>query len=120
MGNPFVHIELHTDDLEKAKGFYSSLFDWKLEDVPMGAGPYTMIGVGDGTGGGMMRNPAPNAPSHWLAYVNVDDIDAATDKARSLGANVLQPKTEVPNAGWFTVIADPTGAPLGLWQPKPQ
>ena len=117
MANPFVHVELHTDDLAKGKKFYQDLFDWKLEDVPMGDGTYTMIGVGDGTGGGMMTNPAPGTPSHWLAYVDVADIDAATEKAKSLGATILQPKVETP-MGWFSVIADPTGAALGLWQPK--
>jgi predicted enzyme related to lactoylglutathione lyase len=55
MANPFVHIELQTKDLAKAKDFYTSLFDWKLEDLPApdGSVPYTMINVGEGTGGGM-------------------------------------------------------------------
>ena len=81
---------------------------------------YTGIHVGEGTGGGMWTNPAaPNGPSHWLAYVNVDSIDATVDKVRSLGGTVLQPKTEVPDMGWYSVITDPTGAILGLWQTKP-
>ena len=54
MGNPFVHVELHTDDLKAAKKFYRGLFDWKLEDMKMDGGMvYTMVGVGKGTGGGM-------------------------------------------------------------------
>jgi predicted enzyme related to lactoylglutathione lyase len=118
MANPFVHVELHTDDLAKVKKFYESLFDWKLEDVPMGGSTYTMIGVGEGTGGGMMKNPVPGTPSRWLAYILVDDVSASTEKAKSLGATVAQEKTEVPNFGWFSVIADPTGAAVGLWQPK--
>jgi predicted enzyme related to lactoylglutathione lyase len=57
------------------------------------------------------------APSAWVAYVNVDDIGAATAKAKSLGATILREVTEVPNAGSFSIIVDPTGAILGLWQP---
>jgi uncharacterized protein len=34
MANPFVHVELATSDLEKAKAFYQGLFDWQLEEVP--------------------------------------------------------------------------------------
>lgn len=116
MANPFVHVELHTDGLGKAKAFYGELLDWKIEDVPMGDGTYTSIGVGEGTGGGMMANPAPSRPSHWLAYIAVDDAAAATAKAEKLGATVVQPKTEVPGVGWFSVIVDPTGAAVGLWQ----
>jgi uncharacterized protein len=118
MANPFVHVELNTTDLSKAKDFYGKLFDWKLEDVPMGNDTYTMIKVGEGTGGGMMKHPMPGAPSTWLAYVLVDDIAAATQKAKSLGATVIKDVTEVMGAGWFSIILDPTGAALGLWKPK--
>jgi hypothetical protein len=66
----------------------------------------------------MMKHPVPGAPSAWLAYALVDDVTAATAKAKSLGAKVMRDVTEVPNAGSFSIIIDPTGAALGLWQPK--
>ncbi|HEX4598577.1 MAG TPA: VOC family protein [Burkholderiaceae bacterium] len=118
MANPFVHIELSTTDLSKAKTFYGKLFNWELEDVPMGDATYTMIRVGEGTGGGMMKHPMPGAPSMWLAYVQVDDLGAATKKAKSLGATVVKDVTEVMGAGQFSIISDPTGAVLALWEPK--
>ncbi len=119
MPNPFVHVELNTTDLAKAKAFYGKLFDWKLEDVQMGPGDtYTIIKVGEGTGGGMMKNPMPGAPSAWLAYVAVDDVRAATEKAKSLGAQVMKDVTEVPGMGWFSILVDPTGATFALWKPK--
>ena len=118
MGNPFVHVELMSNDVGKAKTFYGKLFDWKLEDMPMGDMTYTMIKVGEGTGGGMMKNPIPGAASAWMPYVLVDDIKAATAKAKSLGANVMKDATEVMGAGTFSVITDPTGAMIGLWQVK--
>ena len=61
---------------------------------------------------------APGAPSAWLAYVLVDDIAAATAKAKSLGAKVMKDVTEVMGEGWLRIIVDPTGACLGLWKPK--
>jgi predicted enzyme related to lactoylglutathione lyase len=118
MANPFVHVELQTNDTTSARKFYTGLFGWKLQDVPMPGGTYTMIDVGSGTGGGMMRNPVPGAPSHWLAYVAVDDINASTKKAKELGAQMLLDVTEVGEFGWMSVITDPTGATLGMWKPK--
>ncbi len=118
MANPFVHVELNTTDVAKAKDFYRTLFDWKLEDMPMPNGTYTMIHVGEGTGGGIMQHPVAGAPSTWLAYVLVDDIAAATEKAKSLGATVMRDVTEVMGAGWLSIIVDPTGATLGLWKPS--
>ena len=93
MANPFVHVELMSTDLGKAKEFYQSLFDWKLEDVP-----------------GMA--------SSWTAYVLVDDLAASTEKARALGATLCKGITEVPGMGFFSIMVDPTGATLAMWQPK--
>jgi predicted enzyme related to lactoylglutathione lyase len=119
MANPFVHVELNTTDPDEAKAFYSQLFDWKLQDVPMLPGAaYTMIEVGEGTGGGLMKHPMPGAPSAWLAYVLVEDIEATTRKARSLGATIAKDVTEVPGMGWFSILVDPTGAALGLWKSR--
>ena len=58
MPNPFVHVELNTPDPERAKQFYSKLFQWQLENIPNPVAPgnsYTMINVGSGTGGGIMK-----------------------------------------------------------------
>ena len=118
MANPFVHIELGTNDVGKAKAFYGQLFGWDMEDLPMPEGAYTMIKVGEGTGGGMMKNPTADMPSAWLPYVQVDDIEAATRKATSLGATVCLGVTQVMEMGWLSIITDPTGARLGMWQPK--
>src|SRR3982074_1532984 len=118
MANTFVHGEPQTNDPVSARKFYTSLFDWKLQDVPMPGGTYTMIDVGGGTGGGMMRNPIPGAPSHWLAYVGVDDINAATKKAKELGAMVVIAVTEVGEAGVIAVMSDPAGATRAMWKPK--
>jgi len=56
MANPFVHVELNTTDVAKAKGFYGKMFGWKLEDVQMPNMTYTMISVGDGVGAGTLAS----------------------------------------------------------------
>ena len=119
MANPFVHVEPNSTDLEAARAFYTALFDWKLQDMPLpdGPGTYTTIDVGEGTGGGMMAQMIPGAGSAWMPYVLVEDIRAGTDKAASLGAQVLKDVTEVPGMGWLSIIRDPTGALLGFWKP---
>ncbi len=116
MANPFVHIELHTKDVEKSKKFYAGMFAWKMEGIP--GMDYAIINVGEGTGGGMMKNPVPGDPDNWLPYIMVDDVAASTKKAKSLGATIARDITEVPDMGRFSVIIDPTGAAFGLWQTK--
>lgn len=98
----------------KSKSFHGNLFDWNLQYVELGPMTYTMIDMGGRTGGGIMKTQRTEGTSNWLTYVQVDDASAATKKARSLGAEVMREKQEVPGHGWFTVIKYPTGAPLGL------
>ena len=118
MAHPFVHVELMSTDVGKSKSFYGKLFDWTLDDMDMGDMTYTLVKPGEGPGGGLMKNPMPGAPSMWMPYVMVDDLDAATRKAQSLGASLLKERTEVPDRGFFTIVTDPAGAMLGLWQCK--
>lgn len=114
MGNPFVHVELVTGDVNRAKDFYGKLFDWKLEDIP--GMDYTMVNVGEGTGGGMMKAPSPDILPQWLPYVQVKDAAKAIRRAEGLGATVMKETTEVPGMGWFGVLIDPTGAAFAVWQ----
>ncbi len=120
MANPFVHVELQTRDVARAKDFYGRLFGWTLVDEPMpgGGGSYTMIQVGEGTGGGMFTNPDPQAPPCWTAYVAVDDIAASTARARELGARIVVDCMAVGDYGSMSVFVDPGGATLAMWQPK--
>jgi len=92
------------------------MFKWNMEELP--GMDYTIITVGEGMGGGMMKNPMPSKPDSWIPYILVDDVATSTKKAKSLGAVIANDVTEVPGMGRFSVITDPTGAALGLWQPK--
>ena len=118
MANPFVHVELHTSDLPKAKAFYAGLFGWELQDTPMpgGGGTYTMVNVGEGTGGGMMATDGKDGGSYWMSYVGVDDVRAKTAQAKALGATVLQDVLAVGDLGLMSVIRDPAGATIAMWQ----
>lgn len=122
MPNPFIHAELSTTNVPKAKAFYAKLFKWKLQDLPepTPGGAYTMIDVGEGVGGGIMQQMIPNAGSAWMPYVLVSDIDDATRRAKKLRAKILKGVCEVEGMGWLSIIEDPTGALLGLWEPAPR
>jgi predicted enzyme related to lactoylglutathione lyase len=116
MANPFVHVELMTNDVGTAKEFFGKLFDWSFEDTTAaGDMACTMVRVGEGTGGGIMKNPMPNSGSMWVAYVEVDDVRTATAKVKSLGGAVMKDVTDIKGMGSFSIITDPTGAMLGLW-----
>lgn len=117
MANPFVHLELNSSNLGKAKEFYGALFGWQFQDMDMGpAGIYSTFKPDSGPGGGMTSMPGGN--QGWLAYVGVEDIHAATGKARSLGATIIHDSQEIPNVGWMSILTDPTGSTIAMFQPK--
>ncbi len=116
MANPFVHMELTTPDLTKSKEFYTKLFNWTITDNDMGGMIYSTFKPSEGPGGGMFT--MPDVPNMWLPYVGVEDINEATKQATDLGATIIRGPHEVPNIGWFTILADPNGTAIALWQPK--
>ena len=57
-----------------------------------------------------MMKQIPGGPAGWLAYVLVEDIDAATQKAKTLGGKIMKDVTEVPGMGWLSIIQDADGS----------
>jgi uncharacterized protein len=112
----FCWTELATTDLEAAKKFYTELLGWQLHTSNVAGMDYNEIGVGAERIGGIhqMGPEFAGAPSHWMAYVAVEDVDAKARRVEELGGKVCVPPTDIPNVGRFTVITDPTGATLSL------
>lgn len=119
----FVWNELVTTDPERCKQFYGEVVGWTAVDMPMppgGApGVYTLWKVGDKQIGGMFRMGGPQfegVPPHWMAYIAVDDVDAAAAKVEPAGGRVLFPPTDIEGVGRFCTIQDPTGGFVSLMQ----
>lgn len=110
--------ELSTPDAAKASEFYKAVFGWEIMPGQDNSG-YLHIKNGEDFIGGIP--PAqfrdPNAPPHWLLYFLVTDSDAATAKAKELGATVYMEPMSMENVGRWSVAADPQGAVFALFQP---
>jgi predicted enzyme related to lactoylglutathione lyase len=106
------YIELHTNDVEKARGFYGELFGWSFERTPL-APRYDMIETGEQKGGIMEES---KGSGYWLQYITVEALDASVKKAEKLGGKILKGATVVPDAGRFAIVADPAGATFALWE----
>lgn len=113
--NVFCWVQLQTPSLKKAQKFYSSLFQWDLHEGEEPDHSYVEIDAGDGPMGGMIE--IPDAGAGWLPFVQVDDVRSATQRARALGADVLVEPEAIANGGFYSIVEDPEGAALGLYQP---
>lgn len=114
----FCWYELNVHDTEAAKKFYPALFGWEVGGSP----EYTEWKNGDKHIGGMMQIQKEwgDVPPNWMGYVMVADCDASTAKVKELGGQAYMGPQDIPNYGRFSVVADPQGAVLGLYQSAPR
>ncbi|MDQ3744835.1 MAG: VOC family protein [Acidobacteriota bacterium] len=114
----FCWNELATTDLESAQNFYKTLLGWEIKESSASGGGmvYNEIVVGGQSVGGLfqMGPEFGQIPSHWMAYVAVDDVDAKARQVWELGGKVCVPPTDIPKVGRFCVVNDPTGATLAF------
>ena len=112
----FCWADLSTPDQSAAAKFYADLFGWTLAP---GEGGYLHVKNGEDFIGGIppAEHRRPGTPPHWMIYIQVDDCDASTAKAQELGARVYMGPMTMENVGRMTVLADPQGAVLALFQP---
>ncbi|NUO51923.1 MAG: VOC family protein [Polyangiaceae bacterium] len=104
--NPKAGVALHTE-----------VFGYETEDKDMGPmGTYTILKRGDVQTAGAMKAMDPRAPSMWLGYVAVDNVDNSFERSKKLGAKELVAPADIPGVGRFAVISDPGGAVVALFK----
>ena len=115
----FVWFEYVSKDAPRAQGFFGELFGWSTKSVPMPDGSYTMIAAPDGkTIGGYFAAPDGTPPqASWLPYLLVESAAEITSKVKKLGGSIMKEPFKVGDFATMSVVTDPFGAPLALWQP---
>ena len=119
MGQPVVHFEITGKDGTKLQGFYSELFDWKIDadndmDYGIVAREENLAPDGRGIGGGVAQGP-DGYEGHVTFYVGVPDVEAALAKAESLGGTrIMGPETLMDGAMVLGHFTDPEGHLIGL------
>ena len=111
-------IELMTTDAAAAMKFYEALFGWQAgEEMDMGEmGKYYVFNRGSRMMGGMMNKPPAMAqvPPNWGIYFMVPDINAAAERVKANGGQILNGPIQVPGGTWILNAVDPQGAAFSL------
>lgn len=108
--------ELMAGNGEEAFAFYAKMFGWQKDTaVDMGPmGVYQLFGQGGPAIGGMMTKPADVPMPFWGYYINVEAIDAAAERVKAAGGQVINGPMEVPGPAWIIQCLDPQGAYFAL------
>ena len=111
-------IDLSTPDPEASSAFYSGLFGWDIEVGGPEVGSYRMCLADGDAVAGIAGIGTVDAPSSWRPYLSVVDADQTMDQASRSGGSALADPMDVSDLGRMAVISDPTGAAIGIWQPR--
>lgn len=114
-----VHwTELHSTDPEADLAWLVATFGFDLEEMPVPDGVYTVLKTGpEQAAGGVVKSFMRGAPSMWLSWVVVDDVDATLERVRRCGGQVFGEPMDMQGIGRMCVVADSTGAAFGVITP---
>jgi predicted enzyme related to lactoylglutathione lyase len=110
--------ETMTTDVDRAAKFYSELFGWIPEVVPMPGATYTTFKHGAADVAGMMQiTPRMGeVRPHWVTYFTVKDADETAREAVNLGATLCMTMKDVPGVCRFCGITSPHGVTFRVVQ----
>ena len=110
-----VHFEIPANDINRAKEFYTELFGWKIEEIPVMGGYWLITTDGKkGVGGGMMERQNPQ--QSITNYIDVSSVDEYSAKVVRLDGKIIVPKKAVPGMGYFAICLDTENNTFGLWE----
>jgi uncharacterized protein len=113
----FSWAELVTSDAAAAKAFYTDLFAWTFDDMPIPDGSVYSMARRDGRRVAALY-ATDDQPPHWNSYVTVASADETMAKAREHGASVMADPFDVMDVGRMGIFADPAGAAIYVWEPR--
>jgi len=110
-------VDLFTSDAAASRAFYTGLFGWEAEEPSDEFGGYFMFTRGGVPIAGGMPGPA-DAPGvdAWSIYLDTDDMTRTVAAATAAGGTVVVEPMPIADLGTMAVLADPTGAAIGVWQ----
>jgi predicted enzyme related to lactoylglutathione lyase len=131
MSGEVVHFEIPADNEARARKFYSSLFGWKIDEVP--GMSYSMVSTGavdekgnpkepGYVGGGIGKRGYGGVLEHPMFMISVDEISVVERSIEQMGGKILQKKQPIGdgNMGWTGYFQDSEGNTIGLYQaPRP-
>jgi predicted enzyme related to lactoylglutathione lyase len=114
-------FEIYTSDFDRAKKFYTTVFNYKLTDLPMSNDRHadmryaTFPGDEKGVGGALVKiEQAKPGYGGVLVYFASEEINAELSRVDAAGGKILRSKTNVGEFGFIALIQDTEGNLIGL------
>jgi len=118
-----VHFEIPADDLLRAKKFYSTVFGWRMNEIP--EMEYVMVGTTESDENGTPREPGAinggmlkrqDPVRNPVLTIDVESIDDTLASVEKNGGRIVREKLAVGDMGFAAYFRDSEGNVIGLWQ----
>lgn len=110
---------LSSNDAATSREFYAGLFGWTADVTSdPSAGGYGTFKCDGKEVAGISPRHEDQQPTAWTMHVLVESADETARRAREAGGTVILEPTEIRGEGRVTILADPSGAAFGAWQPE--
>lgn len=111
-----IWIDLATSDQARSIAFYGALLDWRCEEPDPALGGYANF-TKDGNRVAGCVPAMEKSPDAWGVYLATEDAEQTCKQVLAAGGAVHAPPMPVDDLGTMAIVADPSGASIGLWQP---
>lgn len=128
MNNPVVHFEMSYKDKERVSAFYEQAFGWKMNQLGAQMGEYIVAHTAETDENGMVKTPGAinggfydvkmSPQGGTSVVISVEDINAAIEKIKSAGGEMVTEPAEIPGIGMFATFKDTEGNRVSILQPK--
>lgn len=119
--NPIAWCEIYVQDMDRAKSFYESVFQVRLEQLEspgldMWAFPMSMDKVG-ASGALVKMDGVKSGGSGIIPYFHCDEVAVELERVIAAGGKIQQPKMSIGEYGFMALIVDTEGNMIGLHMP---
>jgi uncharacterized protein len=119
--NPIVWCEIYVQDMDRAKQFYESVFEVKLEklespEIEMWAFPMTMDTVG-ASGALVKIDGVKSSGSGTIPYFHCDEVAVESERVVTAGGHIHKTKRSIGQYGFMALVVDTEGNMIGLHMP---
>jgi uncharacterized protein len=117
--NAINWFEIPVTDIARAKAFYESIFEVKMEEMEMPGMQYAMFPFDPSKGkiaGGLAKSPMhiPGTTGSIL-YLNANpDLQKVADRIEKAGGKLTMPKTSIGQNGFMAFFTDTEGNTMAL------
>ena len=111
-------FEIYVADMARAKQFYETVFQVKLEKIPMpelDIWAFPMVKDRSGAAGALVHMPGvPVGGGSVLVYFSCDDCAVEAGRVNAAGGHVERDKMPIGEYGFIVIAKDSEGNMIGL------